>query len=239
MKRIAIIPARGGSKRIHKKNIKSFCGKPIISYILNTAKESNIFTRIHVSTDSKEIAKTVSSLGFAPEFLRPNYLSDDNTPIMPVLKYVCNEYMNRGEKYDQVWLLMPTSPFIDVNDIIKAEKKFSKSNSDKSLLGVSEYPAPIEWAFNIDKSGTLIPLYSGMFATRSQDIKESYYDSGAFCIFPYRTVINSVEAGNDSEFIGYTLPKYKSMDIDFIDDWEMAEAVYYVINYKNKLNKAL
>jgi len=112
IKRLAIIPARGGSKRIPNKNILEFCGKPIISYILEVVKNSNLFDVIHVSTDSEAIADVVAKLGFPVDFFRPSELADDYTPVMPVLKYVHDEYMKRGRVFDQVWSLMPTSPFM-------------------------------------------------------------------------------------------------------------------------------
>ena len=92
MNTLAIIPARGGSKRIPNKNIRNFCGKPIISYILDAAKKSGLFNTIHVSTDSKQIIKVVENLGFKIDFVRPSDLADDYTPIMPVLKFVVEEY---------------------------------------------------------------------------------------------------------------------------------------------------
>ena len=117
MKRLAVIPARGGSKRIHKKNIKTFCGKPIISYSLEAAESSNLFDTIHVSTDCNEIAEVVTKLGYSIDFLRDPNLADDMTPIMPVLKWVISEYESRNIYFDEVVLLMPCSPMIESFDL--------------------------------------------------------------------------------------------------------------------------
>jgi pseudaminic acid cytidylyltransferase len=224
--RLAVIPARGGSKRIPQKNIRNFCGKPIIAYILEIVKKSNLFEVIHVSTDSELIANTVHDLGFSVDFMRPPELADDYTPVMPVLKYVHGEYLNRGHQFDQVWSLMPTSPFLELDDLIKADKLFVQSNEKYSLWGVTEYNAPIEWAFKREDDGRLIPVSPGSFATRSQDIEEKYYDVGSFALFSAKTVIESHGSGRDDRYMGYILPKHKAIDIDTLDDWVFAEALY-------------
>ena len=225
-KRLAIIPARGGSKRIPDKNIRNFSGKPVISYILETVKNSNMFDVIHVSTDSEIIAGLVDKLGFTVDFMRPAQLSDDYTPIMPVLKYVLEEYSKQGKIFDQVWMFMPTAVFLDISDIIEINKLFLQSNQKKSILGVSEYSPPIEWAFTMENNGELVPLQPGKFAIRSQDLHPKYYDVGSFSLFTSTTVTSSDGAGNDNGFIGYVMPKYKAIDIDTLDDWKFSEALY-------------
>ena len=137
MKRLAIIPARGGSKRIPKKNIRDFCGKPIIAYILETIKKSDLFDIIHVSTDSEEIAEVVSKLGFPVDFFRPEGLADDYTPIIPVLKYVTETYTKQSKVFDQVWYIMPTAPFIEFSDLLGADKLFTASADNKSVISIS------------------------------------------------------------------------------------------------------
>ena len=117
MKNIAIIPARGGSKRVKNKNIIDFHGKPIIFYVLKTLQEAKIFDKIHVSTDSFEIKKVVEGFGFEVEFMRPDNLSDDLVGIIPVLEWVLNEYKLRGLKFDNICCALPTAPLILSNDI--------------------------------------------------------------------------------------------------------------------------
>ena len=119
MKRLAVIPAREGSKRIKNKNIKNFCGKPIISYALNAAKESGLFDTIHVSTESEEIANIVRDLGFTIDFLRDISLADDITPIIPVLKWVVEKYQSKNIYFDEVVLIMACAPLIDATDLKK------------------------------------------------------------------------------------------------------------------------
>jgi len=225
-RRLAIIPARGGSKRIQNKNIRDFCGKPMIAHILQAARASGQFDVIHVSTESAEIRATVEALGFRIDFNRPDALADDHTPIMPVLKYVADTYAARGEIFDQVWLLMACAPLIEVRDLKEAALLFDGSGAHDPLLAVAEYPAPIEWAFKRSADGRLEPVQTGMFAVRSQDLEKKYFDAGSFAAFPSASVRASKGAGSDAGFIGYVLPKGKAIDIDDEADWAMAEAMY-------------
>ena len=231
--RLAIIPARGGSKRIPNKNVRAFCGKPMIGHILGAARDSGLFDAIHVSTDSEAIADVATSLGFPLDFMRPDALADDHTPIMPVLKYAAEEYRRRGRTFDQVWLLMACAPLIRAQDLVDAEKLYASSQEQSPLLAVSEFQQPIEWALSRDANGRMVPLQPGMFAVRSQDLEKRYFDAGSFAIFPSATVENSQGAGSDSGFIGYVLPKGAAVDIDDQRDWLLAEALYRLNNSKS------
>ncbi len=225
--RIAIIPARGGSKRIPNKNIADFCGKPMIEYALTEAKASGLFDKIHVSTESQKIAQVVKNLGFELDFGRPELLSDDITPIMPVLKYVVDTYAARGEFYDQVCLIMATSPLIESSDLQGAVALYeAQERGNSPVLGVVQYPVPVEWAFARSEAGYLDPLEPGKFAIRSQDLEARYYDAGSFAIYPSSFVTGSVGAGDDSKYLGYQLAKYKGVDIDDAEDLVHAEVIY-------------
>ncbi len=224
-RRIAVVPARGGSKRIPNKNIRSFCGVPMIGHILSAARDSGLFEVIHVSTDSEEIKSTAENLGFPVDFMRPRELADDMTPIMPVLKHAADTYAERGRAFDQVWLLMACAPLTRADDLKNAAALFEKGGSREPVLAVSEFPVPIEWAFSRDEAGRLAPVQEGMFAIRSQDLKKKYFDAGSFAVFPAERVLSSAGAGSDSGFIGYVLPKGRAIDIDDEDDWRLAEAL--------------
>ena len=226
MKRLAVIPARGGSKRIPNKNIRDFCGQPMISYILGNARDSGLFSTIHVSTDSESIRKVAANFGLPPDFVRPQDLADDHTPLMPVMRYVAEEYARRGQRFDEIWLLMACAPLIDTQDLVRAAALFNESGAEQALLAVSEYPAPIEWAFNRSANGLLTPVQAGMFATRSQDLEKRYFDAGSFAVFPVARVLESEGAGSDNGFIGYVLPKGAAIDIDDEQDWQLAEVMY-------------
>ena len=118
IKRLLIIPARSGSKRIKNKNIKNFVGKPMIYYPINTAIKSKLFTKIHVSTNSKKISKLAESFGVMNDFYRPKNLSNDKASLFPVYKFVVNNYLLLGQKFDEVWCILPCSPFLDKNDLV-------------------------------------------------------------------------------------------------------------------------
>ncbi len=223
---LAVIPARGGSKRVPNKNIRDFCGKPMIAHILEAARDSGLFNEIHVSTDSAQIREVVEGLGFRVDFMRPAELADDQTPIMPVLKHVVEKFASLGREFQEVALLMACAPLISADDLRKAQELFAKHGSAMPVLGVAQYPCPIEWAFRRDAGGRLSPVQPGMFATRSQDLAPSYFDAGLFSIFPANFVLDSVGAGSDADFIGHILPRYKAIDIDTLDDWSLAEAIY-------------
>ena len=222
MKRLAVIPAREGSKRIKNKNIKNFCGKPIISYALNAAKESGLFDTIHVSTESEEIANIVRDLGFTIDFLRDISLADDITPIIPVLKWDVEKYQSKNIYFDEVVLIMACAPLIDATDLKKASLIMDKNNGAKSVISISSYPAPIEWAFE-NKNTLLTPVNPGMFKIRSQDLTKKYYDTGAFIFFPVETILSSEGAGDDTGYVGYEIERLKAIDIDDQEDWELAE----------------
>ena len=226
MKRLAVIPARGGSKRIPKKNIKDFCGQPMISYILNCAINSNLFEKIHISTEDLEIASCAEKiLGEKLDFMRPASLADDFTALMPVLNYVKNEYAFNNQHFDEIWMLMPCSPLLEIDDLHNAADAFSKAPVGTNLLTVAEYPTPIEWAFNKDENDILSPCNPGMFKIRSQDISNKYYDTGSLAIFLANN-IGEVADDIDKSFVGFTLPKIKAVDIDTEDDWKLAEALF-------------
>ena len=228
MKRLAIIPARGGSKRIPNKNIRNFCGKPMISYILHEAQESKLFDKIHVSTDSESIKNIVNNLGHFIDFMRPSSLTDDNTSLNPVIEFVLKEYANLNINFDEVWLLLPCSPLIEAGDLIRAcnfmENKKSKRNG---FIAVVEYPAPIDWAYEIKTDGLLNPLNKIKLNIRSQDLEKRYFDSGTFMSF---FIDNQPDFKNpkiiNNPFLGFKISKLKGIDIDTNEDWELVEKIF-------------
>ena len=237
-KRIAVIPARVGSKRIHKKNIRNFCGLPMISYIIKAASASGVFDAIHVSTDSVEVADLVAEFGVKVDFLRPKHLADDHTPIMPVLKFVLEEYRERGVMFDSVALLMACAPMVTAENLCEAAELFDSHNGKKSVLSITQYPCPIEWAFRRLPSGMLLPVQPGMFSVRSQDLESAYCDAGQFCFMPSERVLTSIGAGSDEGFLGYEIKRHQAIDIDTMEDWQFAEIIFNcVFQYGESLKK--
>ncbi len=191
--------------------------------MLDAAQGSNLFDTIHVSTDSQEIATVVKDLGFSVDFMRKDELSDDYTPIMPVLKWVLEQYKDRGDDFDEVATIMPCSPFVKSSDLINASNILENSNYKDSVLSVSAYPAPVEWAFRLEGDNELIPVQKEMLEKRSQDFEECYFDTGSFAFFSSNYIINSSGAGIRNSYTGCVIEKYKSIDIDNMDDWKYAE----------------
>jgi pseudaminic acid cytidylyltransferase len=223
--KIAIIPARGGSKRIKNKNIIPFMGKPMIAYALDAAKKSNLFDVIHVSTDSDDIRQVVEGLGYSVDFMRPNHLADDMTGLMPVLKWVQKEYQQRGMDFEDICCLMPTAPLLESEDLVAGYELYKRNNKIHPLMVVAPYPVPIEWAFHRDKKSLLTPVEASALVKRSQDIEETYYEAGPF-LFYHSTHVSGDIFLHERKCISYLISKSKAIDIDSLEDLEFAETLY-------------
>lgn len=229
-KRIAIIPARGGSKRIPKKNIRDFFGKPMIAHMLDAARKADIFDTIHVSTDNEEIAEIAEKLGFKPDFLRAPELADDYTPIFDVVRFVAKKYEEKESIYDTHCLLFPTAPLTNPDDLKRACEAFENGPQDKTLMSISEFPCPVEWAFRKDGNGILSPCVPGGFAKRSQDLEPAYFDAAMFVFASRDYVLNADFSKMDQDYRGFVVPPYRVTDIDTPEDWETAEKLYAALN---------
>lgn len=222
-RRLLIIPARSGSKRIKNKNIRLFQKKPIIYFPLKVAKKSRLFKKIHVSTDSKKIKKLVENFGVKVDFLRPKKLAGDKISTEQVLRYVVKEFEKKNLYFDEVWSITPCSPLIIVSDLLKASKKLKK-NTKKIILSVTKYSVPIEWAFQ-KKKYHLIPFKKGSYKKRSQDFKDMFHDSGNFVGIPI-SFFKLKKINFDKNYIGFEIPKRRSIDIDNLEDFKLAEILY-------------
>lgn len=227
IKRIAIIPARGGSKRIPGKNIMPFCGKPMIAYALEAAKESKIFDLIHVSTDSPEIARVVEQLGFSVDFFRKDSLADDFTGLIPVISWVLGEYKKIGAHYDQVCCIMPNAPLLKSKDLVQAFKIFEDNSYSHPLLVYTAYPVPTEWVFRLNESGLMMPDNPKKILIRSQDLGAGYYECGPFNIWGAKHLndVNILSKGS----LAYFMPRARAIDIDTLDDLEYAQKLYQLL----------
>ena len=221
-KRILIIPARKDSKRIKNKNIKSFLGVPIIAHSIISAKKSNLFKKIHVSTDSKKIKKISEKYGAKCEFLRPKSLSKSNIPIFEVLKYVTERFQERDQNFEEVWCLLPCSPLINFSDLKKISRGIMQRKYSKPLMTVTKYPAPVEWAFKIKKKSKLFPLNNQKFLSASQKLEELFFDTGSLYVFDSLDLLKTKTKNIYKKFYGYKLPPHKAIDIDNIEDWNFA-----------------
>ena len=222
-RRLLVIPARSGSKRIKNKNFKNFNGRPIISYSILTALQSKIFDKIIVSIDDNKYTKYLKKFKIEI-FYRSKKLSNDNASIEDVLRSIVNKFAKSDDYFDEIWSLAPCSPLIRKEDLINASLLLKK-NKKKIILPVSEFPVPIEWGFKISNQNELVPFKKNFYKIRSQDLPKSYYDTGNFVGIP----IHHFKKKNidfDKHYIGLKIPKNRSIDIDDLEDWKIAEKLY-------------
>ena len=223
MATLAIITARGGSKRIPKKNIKEFCGKPIIAYSIVAALQSEVFDEVMVSTDSEEIADIALKYGATVPFLRSDARSSDFSTTADVLEEVLCEYANRGKNYDVFSCIYPTAPFISAGKLKKAMEKFCSTSAD-SLISVVRFSYPPQRAF-IETEGYLSFQYPENANARSQDLVPLYHDSGQFYISRTDLFLNHHTLVLPRT-IPFVLSEEEVQDIDNESDWNIAEMKY-------------
>lgn len=227
---IAIIPARGGSKRIPKKNIKNFFGKPLIAYSIETAKDSRLFSDIIVSTDSEEIAKVAKRYGAKVPFLRPAELSDDFTATSAVIKHALEFIEKNGKEYDFACTIYATAPFLKP-DILKKSFEKLKNSDAKNCFSATSFAYPFWRSFGIDEQGRCKMFFPEHFNSRSQDLEEAYHDAGQFYWDNLR--LHSDKNMFDSHSIPFVLPRYMVQDIDTPEDWDMAELMFKALARQN------
>lgn len=222
--RLAVIPARGGSKRIPKKNIAPFCGRPMIAYALEAAAGSGMFDKIHVSTDSDEICQVVETLGFSVDFKRDPALADDFTGLVPVLRWVVEQYRLRGEGYDEICCIWPNAPLMRSQDLVEAFDIFNRHGARYPLLVAAKFPVPIEWAFRRSEDGFMAAVFPESLTQRSQDLGQAYYECGPFTIWnPSHLAMDNPLKG---KVLSYVLPVERAIDIDTPEDLAYAERLY-------------
>ncbi len=226
---IAIIPARGGSKRIPRKNIKNFCGQPLIAYSIKAAQESELFDKIIVSTDDEEIAKIAGSFG-AQILERPKELADDFTPTIPVIAHAIENCGIELTDIKAACCIYATAPFVQARFIQEAYEKLVKNKSLYSFSATT-FPFPIQRAIRVN-DGKIAMFYPEHFNTRSQDLEEAYHDAGQFywgtpeawcegkAIFAEHSTIT-------------LLPRHLVQDIDTLEDWDRAELMYKALHNEN------
>ena len=226
-KAVAIIPARGGSKRIPRKNIKDFFGKPLIAYSIEAALKSNLFEKVIVSTDDEEIANIAIKYGATVPFIRPKELSDDFTGTGAVVEHVINYLKEQNENYDFICTIYATAPFLQEKYLIEGFDKLKNSNA-KNAFSCTSMPFPIQRTFKITKDERCEMFWKENFYKRSQDLEEAFQDAGQFYWTNLNVESNDVIFAKDS--IPIILPRYLVQDIDTLEDWKRAEYMYEVIN---------
>ena len=229
MKSIAIITARGGSKRIPKKNIKEFCGKPIIAYSIEAALKSGIFDEVMVSTDSEEIAEIAKQYGASVPFLRSEKTSNDFATTSDVLEEVINQYKMNGKNYDIVCCIYPTAPFITAEKIKNAMDLFIDKDAS-CVTPVVRFSFPPQRAVVV-RNERIEFQYPQYVKTRSQDLEPIYHDCGQFYILKTNELMkqHTIAPTNMYPFI---MSEEEVQDIDNISDWEIAETKYKALYMK-------
>jgi pseudaminic acid cytidylyltransferase len=231
--KIAVIPARGGSKRIPRKNIKLFCGKPMLAWSVEAAKASGLFDHIVVSTDDVEIAEVAKAHGAEVPFMRPVGLSDDHTGTSQVVAHAIEWYRAHGQMPDPVCCIYATAPFVIAEDLRRGLQTLNERNSDFTF-SVTSYEFPIQRAIRLTNKESVEMFQPENFNIRSQDLEEAFHDAGQF-------YWGSASAWLSGKVIfgPYTsavrLPRHRVQDIDTIEDWNMAEYLFRVINQENDI----
>jgi pseudaminic acid cytidylyltransferase len=230
--KIAVIPARGGSKRIPRKNIKDFCGKPMIAWSIKVARESNLFDRIIVSTDDEEIAIIARDSGAETPFKRPVYLADDLTATVPVVAHAVASCVKLGWGVEYACCVYPCAPFMQVDDLVNALEIVIERKTD-FVYPVAEYSHPIQRAMRKLPNDSM-QFYSPQFElTRTQDLEKSYHDAGQFYWGTAAAWMEQKKMHTDG--IGMPIPNWRVVDIDSEDDWKRATIIFESLNFKAQI----
>ncbi len=230
---LCVIPARGGSKRIPRKNIKPFCGQPMIAYSIQAALESQCFDQVVVSTDDIEIAEVAKRYGAQVPYLRPAVLANDYAGTIPVIKHAIEWFEEQGTAFESVCCLYATAPFVHGELIKQAYQQFVASQADYCFT-VTRFASPIQRAFKMNDEKRLKMFYPENFNKRSQDLEEAYHDAGQF--YWGRAQAWKQETPIFSEVSSpFVLPSYLVQDIDNEEDWKRAELMYQVLKQAGDL----
>ncbi|MDT8904334.1 N-acylneuraminate cytidylyltransferase [Pseudomonas sp. NFACC09-4] len=222
--RLAVIPARGGSKRIPRKNVKLFYGKPMIVWSIEAALRSGCFEQVVVSTDDAEIAEVARRHGASVPFMRPAELSDDYTGTLPVIRHVIEQLSAQEQTIEQVCCLYATAPFVRAEDIQRGLKILEETDSDY-VFSVTSYAFPIQRAIRLTEQGGVEMCNPEHFNTRSQDLEETFHDAGQF-------YWGRADAWLQGKVVfsprsrPVLLPRHRVQDIDTLEDWTRAEWLF-------------
>jgi len=229
--KVAIIPARGGSKRIPRKNIKDFFGKPLIAYSIKTALKAKLFDRVIVSTDDDEISSIAKSYG-AEVLKRPKELADDFTGTTAVIAHAIKSICKDLDEIEAVCCIYATAPFVQAKFLKEGYEKLFTCKSDY-CFSITSFAFPIQRAIKL-KNGSIEMFYPEHFETRSQDLEEAYHDAGQFYWgTPQAWCENRMIFSKNSSVV--LLPRYLVQDIDTLEDWKRAELMYRAMQDENSI----
>jgi pseudaminic acid cytidylyltransferase len=228
--KIAVIPARGGSKRIPRKNIRLFCGKPIIAYSIEAAQQTGLFDQIVVSTDDDEIASIARNFGATTPFIRPKEIADDFTGTNAVVKHAVGWFAEQGYDIAHACCIYATAPLLQPRSIREGYDALAGSDA-AFAFSVTNYAFPIQRALRLLADGRVDAFYPEHRLTRSQDLEPAYHDAGQFYWGTAQAFLEDVPLFSPRS-VGVSLPRALVQDIDTLEDWEQAEAMYRVLKSK-------
>lgn len=222
--RLAVIPARGGSKRIPRKNIKLFADRPMIAWSIQAALESRCFDEVIVSTDDIEIADVARDYGASVPFMRPAELADDHTGTIPVVRHAIEWFHQKGITPEQACCIYATAPFVRPEDIRKGLKLLA-SGACEYAFSVTTYAFPVQRALRLTDAGRVEMFQPEHFNTRSQDLEETYHDAGQFYWGQSEAWLEGRPIFSPAA-VPVILPRHRVQDIDTPEDWERAEWMF-------------
>lgn len=225
--KFAVIPARGGSKRIPRKNIRPFCGRPMIAWAIDAARASGLFDTVIVSTDDKEIAETAREAGAEVPFMRPAELADDHAGTIPVVAHAASWAQQQGWPVEAVCCIYPTAPMISPDDLAEGLKLLDRGTHD-FVFSATDYASPVFRAFLQTENGGVEMLFPEHFGSRSQDLPRALHDAAQFYWGrPEAWLTAKTLFGPRSAAL--LVPRWRVQDIDTPDDWVRAEALFQAL----------
>ena len=232
--RLCVIPARGRSKRIPRKNIKDFFGQPMIAYSIKAALKSECFDQVIVSTDDAEIAEVAKSFGASVPFVRPDELANDYAGTVSVVKHAIEWFDDQGQSPFEVCCLYATAPFVRAGAIKKAYEQMQSTQADYCFTATS-FAFPIQRAIKVTSENRIEMFYPEYLETRSQDLEEPYHDAGQFYWGKVEAFIKQKPIFSKSA-TPYILPRHLVQDVDTPEDWKRAELMYQMLKKSGELD---
>ncbi len=233
MNTVAVIPARGGSKRIPRKNVRPFCGKPIIAYSIEAAQQTGLFDQVIVSTDDEEIADVARQYGAVVPFMRPAAIADDSAGVMAVVAHALRELEKSGRRPAEVCLIYATAPLMQSSDITAGHEQFQACTQAESavkgidfVFSATAFEAPIFRAFGVQSDGTAKMFWPEHYQKNSQDLPAAYHDAAQFCWGRREAMLEESVVVFSERSAPFIVPRYRVVDIDTPEDWRLAELLY-------------
>jgi len=223
--KLAVIPARGGSKRIPRKNVREFCGQPLIAYSILAAKNSDLFDHVIVSTDDDQIRDIANQNGAETPFVRPTELPNDHATTVPVINHAVSWVQQHMGKVDHACCIYATAPFIQAKALRESYEMLISRKVGGYVFSAATMPFPIQRTFKVKPDGFVEMFEPHNYNTRSQDLEEAYQDAGQFYWGSAETY-NSEKIFFSTDSMAYVLPRHMVQDIDTLEDWRRAELMY-------------